>query len=625
MSAPRTIPGRRRASVQIEAAEPRVLGLRLRQCRLRQDACAGAARDPSAAARRRSGARFSASPSPRRPPPTWRTGCSTGWPAGPRSTTPRSTTQIALRPARKPDAAQRARARRLFASALETPGGLKVQTIHAFCTRLLHQFPFEANVAARFTVLDEASTTQIARQVDAGRAARSLGQAGQRARPGAGNGHRGRRRPDLQGRDRAKPSASATRVDAWIERAGGCSTRRWRSCRRRSASAPNETPRDGGSRNSFPHSLIPAAEWPALIEILESGSKTDNKHIAALNAAQASAGARTHRKLSRKSSARPNARRARTSSPRRSPTNIPTGWRGCDRAGARLRAGRARARARRARPHRRADHHRRRRDRALPPRKGPPRPARLRRPDRQDAGAVRALVRRLGALQARPRHRPRADRRGAGHQPQAMGDRAHHRRRIHAGRRAAERAAHDVRGRRREAVDLLVPGRGAARLRRDAARFRQPVRRARAEAGVSCASTTRSAPARTCSAAVDTVFGAREVFASLTADEVGMPPSTRRCPTPRPAWSRMWALIEPAERNARSKAGTRRSTPRARPARACMLARRIAGTVKRWMARRAQAGRRAGPGAPARAAVRGDHPRAEECRASRSPAPTGWC
>ena len=49
----------------------------------------------------------------------------------------------------------RALARRLFALALETPGGLKVQTIHAFCTRLLHQFPFEANVAARFEVLDE--------------------------------------------------------------------------------------------------------------------------------------------------------------------------------------------------------------------------------------------------------------------------------------------------------------------------------------------------------------------------------------------------------------------------------------------------------------------------------------
>src|SRR5215470_18355801 len=37
----------------------------------------------------------------------------------------------------KTSAALRARARRLFALALETPGGLKVQTIHAFCTRLL--------------------------------------------------------------------------------------------------------------------------------------------------------------------------------------------------------------------------------------------------------------------------------------------------------------------------------------------------------------------------------------------------------------------------------------------------------------------------------------------------------
>ena len=59
------------------------------------------------------------------------------------------------------DAAQRAGARRLFATALETPGGLKVQTIHAFCTRLLHQFPFEADVAARFEVLDDAATSQL--------------------------------------------------------------------------------------------------------------------------------------------------------------------------------------------------------------------------------------------------------------------------------------------------------------------------------------------------------------------------------------------------------------------------------------------------------------------------------
>src|SRR6202167_6132686 len=64
-----------------------------------------------------------------------------------------------------PNAARRALARRLFARALDTPGGLKVQTIHAFCTQLLHQFPFEANVAARFAVLDDAEHTQLLEQL----------------------------------------------------------------------------------------------------------------------------------------------------------------------------------------------------------------------------------------------------------------------------------------------------------------------------------------------------------------------------------------------------------------------------------------------------------------------------
>src|SRR5262245_34442819 len=68
----------------------------------------------------------------------------------------------------KPSPALRARARRLFALALETPGGLKVQTIHAFCTRLLHQFPFEAEVAAGFEVLDGAAETLLLNQVSLG-------------------------------------------------------------------------------------------------------------------------------------------------------------------------------------------------------------------------------------------------------------------------------------------------------------------------------------------------------------------------------------------------------------------------------------------------------------------------
>ena len=46
-------------------------------------------------------------------------------------------------------------ARRLFARTVETPGGLKIQTIHAFCERLLHLFPFEANVASHFRVIED--------------------------------------------------------------------------------------------------------------------------------------------------------------------------------------------------------------------------------------------------------------------------------------------------------------------------------------------------------------------------------------------------------------------------------------------------------------------------------------
>ena len=60
---------------------------------------------------------------------------------------------------------QRGRARRLFAAALETPGGLKVQTIHGFCTRLLQQFPFEANAPARFRVLEEVEQQQMLEQL----------------------------------------------------------------------------------------------------------------------------------------------------------------------------------------------------------------------------------------------------------------------------------------------------------------------------------------------------------------------------------------------------------------------------------------------------------------------------
>jgi ATP-dependent helicase/nuclease subunit A len=54
-------------------------------------------------------------------------------------------------------------ARRLFASAIETPGGLKVQTIHAFCERLLQRFPLEAGIPPGFSILDEEATRALKR------------------------------------------------------------------------------------------------------------------------------------------------------------------------------------------------------------------------------------------------------------------------------------------------------------------------------------------------------------------------------------------------------------------------------------------------------------------------------
>ena len=57
-----------------------------------------------------------------------------------------------------------ARARDLFTVAIETPGGLKVQTIHAFCERLLQRFPLEAGIAPQFAILDEETSGDLARR-----------------------------------------------------------------------------------------------------------------------------------------------------------------------------------------------------------------------------------------------------------------------------------------------------------------------------------------------------------------------------------------------------------------------------------------------------------------------------
>ena len=54
-----------------------------------------------------------------------------------------------------PDPAHMSRARSLFARAIETPGGLRIQTIHSFCASLLRRFPLEAGVSPNFVELDD--------------------------------------------------------------------------------------------------------------------------------------------------------------------------------------------------------------------------------------------------------------------------------------------------------------------------------------------------------------------------------------------------------------------------------------------------------------------------------------
>ena len=60
-----------------------------------------------------------------------------------------------------PEPGRLAMARTLFARSLETPGGLKINTIHAFCEGILHQFPLEANVPSHFQVLQDEPQAQM--------------------------------------------------------------------------------------------------------------------------------------------------------------------------------------------------------------------------------------------------------------------------------------------------------------------------------------------------------------------------------------------------------------------------------------------------------------------------------
>jgi ATP-dependent helicase/nuclease subunit A len=64
-----------------------------------------------------------------------------------------------------PDGEQLRDARTLFARAIETPGGLKIQTIHSFCASLLRRFPLEADVSPQFTEIEERASDLLRAEI----------------------------------------------------------------------------------------------------------------------------------------------------------------------------------------------------------------------------------------------------------------------------------------------------------------------------------------------------------------------------------------------------------------------------------------------------------------------------
>jgi len=62
---------------------------------------------------------------------------------------------------RAPSAPEKHRARALFGDVLDVPGGMKIQTIHAFCQSLLRRFPIESGLAPHFEVMDERTAAEL--------------------------------------------------------------------------------------------------------------------------------------------------------------------------------------------------------------------------------------------------------------------------------------------------------------------------------------------------------------------------------------------------------------------------------------------------------------------------------
>jgi ATP-dependent helicase/nuclease subunit A len=168
-------------------------------------------------------------------------------------------------------------ARRLFARAVETPGGLKIETIHAFCERLLHLVPFEANVPARFAVLDETQTAELVAEATANVFAEAA--SGEDPRLAAALDVIS---VEAAGDALAAAIRDALKESASLEQAGGLAVALQRLRTTLGLSA-HETAAD--IERAMREDGLASGQWPGIAADLDTGKATDRIRAAALRAA----------------------------------------------------------------------------------------------------------------------------------------------------------------------------------------------------------------------------------------------------------------------------------------------------------------------------------------------------
>jgi ATP-dependent helicase/nuclease subunit A len=182
----------------------------------------------------------------------------------------------------RPDARLHSRARELFASALETPGGLKVQTIHALCTRLLQQFPFEANVPARFAVLDDRDQAEMMERANLAvllGASRDLESPAGRALEIAMSSA-----ADVTFKDVVREAClSRDHFMAWTDNAGNANAAMAQVSAALGVDSGERL--DDIEREIIEGPHLPQSRWEHLATILDTGSKSDSDQAARLREA----------------------------------------------------------------------------------------------------------------------------------------------------------------------------------------------------------------------------------------------------------------------------------------------------------------------------------------------------